>query len=96
MPNKDRAETTIATAENIEIQHRNKPEPVFFPASLLKLGVLSVYTVGLYEIYWFYKNWQLIRARERSNDSPFLRAFFALFFCYSCFARMRRQGSTFE
>lgn len=80
-------------AKTIEIQHRDRPEPVFFPVSLVKLGVLSICTVGLYEIYWFYRNWVLIRARERSSIRPLPRAFFSLIFCYPCFARIGAHGS---
>ena len=60
--------------------------------SLLKLGILSFCTLGLYELYWFYQNWQLIRAREQSSITPVLRAFFAVLFCYSCFRRIREHG----
>lgn len=67
-------------------------QPAFFPVSLLKLTVLSLCSLGLYELYWFYKNWQLIRARERSDVTPFLRAFFAVLFCYACFDRIKSFG----
>jgi hypothetical protein len=61
---------------------------------LLKLTVLSLCTCSLYELYWFYRNWQLIRARDQSNISPALRALFGVFFCYSCFARIRERGAS--
>lgn len=64
----------------------------FFAVSLLKLGVLSICTLGLYELYWFYRNWQLIRSREQTNITPLLRAFFAVLFCYPCFGRIGQQG----
>lgn len=32
------------------------PQPVFFPVSLWKLALMSVCTVGLYQIHWFYWN----------------------------------------
>lgn len=64
-------------------------QPPFFAVSILKLVVMSICTFGLYETYWFYKNWKLIKARERSNIHPVLRAIFSLFYCYACFARVR-------
>ncbi len=64
-------------------------QPPFFAVSVLKLIVLSILTLGIYELYWFYKNWQLIKARERTNISPAPRAVFAIFYCYQCFARIR-------
>ena len=64
-------------------------EPPFFAVSLTKLVIMSACTLSLYEIYWFYRNWQYIRRRERSNISPAPRAIFAVFYCYQCFARVR-------
>lgn len=64
-----------------------------FAVSLFKLAVLSVCTLGLYDLYWFYKNWQIIRAREKSSILPFWRTFFSILFCYACFSRIRDQGS---
>lgn len=63
-------------------------EAPYFAVSASKLAVMSVCTLGFYELYWFYKNWQLIKLRERTNIMPFWRAFFAIFFCYQCFSRI--------
>ena len=41
--------------------------PLFFPVGLTKLAVLSVCTLGLYVIYWFYKSWR--QAPRRSGRS---------------------------
>lgn len=67
--------------------------PLFFPVSLTKFIVLSICTLGLYELYWFYRNWQLIKVREGGRMVPALRAFFAIFFCYACFARIRDSAA---
>jgi hypothetical protein len=68
-------------------------EPPFFAVSLAKLVVMSVCTLSLYEIYWFYRNWKYIKGRERTNISPVPRAIFAVFYCYQCFARVRRYDA---
>lgn len=65
----------------------------FFAVSVWKLGVLSLCTLGVYPIYWFYKNWQLIRDREQSSIIPFWRALFGVLFCYSCFRHIRDHGT---
>jgi hypothetical protein len=67
--------------------------PLFFAVSLLKFAVLSVCTLGIYHLYWFYKNWQLIRVRDQCDISPFWRAFFAMLFCYPCFVRIKLAGA---
>jgi len=66
--------------------------PPFFAVSLWKFAVMSVCTLGLYELYWFYRNWQRVRVREQKGLSPAVRALFALIFCYPCFRRIGRYG----
>lgn len=63
-------------------------EVPFFAVSPLKLVLMSIFTCGLYEIYWFYKNWQIFKLREKENIYPFWRALFAVFFCYSLFSEI--------
>jgi hypothetical protein len=48
-----------------------------------------VCTFGLYELYWFYMNWKIIKERERLDIMPFWRAVFGVFFCYQCFKAVR-------
>lgn len=66
--------------------------PLYFAVSPLKLVVMSVCTFGIYELYWFYKNWVLIKGRDRSDIMPFWRAFFAYFFCYSFFKKVKTSA----
>lgn len=70
--------------------------PMYFPVSLTKLVVMSFCTFGLYEIYWFYKNWSLINQREDKNIMPVLRTFFAGIFCYSLFTRIQETAEEQE
>ena len=67
--------------------------PVFFPVSLTKLLLLSICTLGLYEIYWFYKNWNFVKRREKSDIVPAARSIFAYFFCYSLFRKVAEQSA---
>jgi hypothetical protein len=71
---------------------------VFFPVSITKLVLMSIFTLGLYDIYWFYKNWQVIKEREDRDLMPVWRALFTIFFCYQCFGRIedgaKAQGIT--
>jgi len=38
---------------------------------------MSFMTLGIYEFYWFYRNWSYIRNRDSVSIRPFWRAFFA-------------------
>lgn len=68
----------------------------YFPVSLVKLLVMSVFTFGLYQYYWFYRNWKLIDARDEGGRIPMLRAFFAPFFCYSLFTEIQDTADDLE
>ncbi len=50
---------------------------VYYPISLFKLFFLSLATFGLYQIYWFYRNWAYVKQRDDSAIMPFWRAVFA-------------------
>jgi len=53
-------------------------EPVFFPVGKVKLAVMSLVTFGLYEIYWFYKNWQCVQRLGENVIAPVRAIFYPL------------------
>lgn len=57
----------------------------FFPTSPKKLIVMSLCTFGIYEIFWFYKNWKFLKEKHNLKVSPFARAVFSIFYCHSFF-----------
>lgn len=77
-------------------------QPIFFPVSRFKLFVMSLVTFGLYEVFWFYKNWQLFKAATGYNISPFWRSVFSGIWCYFLFmeikilAKSRRVHANFS
>ncbi|HKT27352.1 DUF4234 domain-containing protein [Dyella sp.] len=73
----------------LPVENKPSAQAPFFAVSPLKLVLMSIFTCGLYELYWFYKNWQSIKLREKENISPFWRAVFGVFFCYSLFDEIR-------
>jgi len=52
----------------------------FYPVSVGKFLLLSIITFGLYPIFWFAKNWRLVKDQEKSNIYPIARAIFGVFF----------------
>lgn len=64
----------------------------FFPVATHKFVVLSLCTLGLYDIYWAYQNWRRIKERTSEDLSPFWRAFWAPLWCFSLFGRIRKQA----
>jgi len=66
--------------------------PCYFTASTFKLSIMSVGTFGLYELYWFYRNWALIKARTGQGISPVWRSAFAPIWAYSCFRHIKNSA----
>ena len=64
-------------------------EAYFFTASTKKLVLLSVFTFGMYKLYWFYKNWRVIREQTGKKIMPFWRTVFCYFWAYSCFKQIK-------
>ena len=62
--------------------------PVFFPVSVRKFLVMSICTFGLYQIYWFYWNWRLLKHREQRRLSAPWRSVLGLIFALPLFRRM--------
>lgn len=69
---------TTATLNEQLMSGMASPAPAaYYPVSRTKFVLLAVLTLGLYEIYWFYKNWAYVRIREQSNIWPLARGIFA-------------------
>jgi hypothetical protein len=78
-----------APTSSVETDVPSTTEVVFFTTSTFKLAVMSICTLGLYELYWFYKNWDFIEERTGQDISPLWRAFFAPLWAYSCFKHIK-------
>lgn len=53
---------------------------------------MSVITLGLYNIVWFYKNFQQIKATSGESMWPVARAIFQLFFTINLFKRIHEAA----
>ena len=85
--------TEIELQSDAEIQLVSTPStPAFFPVSLTKFFLLSLCTLGLYQVYWFYKNWYFVKRREKSDILPALRSLFGVIFCYWLLKRVSEQS----
>jgi len=62
-------------------------DPRWFMVGGVKLAVMIVVTLGFYQIYWFYKQWDRVRDAGE-NVAPAPRSLFSLIFCYSLFRRI--------
>src|SRR5258708_37159984 len=53
---------------------KNSPYPYII--SIPKLIILSTVTFGIYDIYWFYKQWKSFKAERDLKVTPWARALF--------------------
>ena len=53
------------------------PPAVYHPVPVARFVMCSVATFGIYTFYWFYRTWDFVRRRDRSQIWPFWRALFA-------------------
>jgi len=67
-------------------------EAVFFPVSLGKLALMSLGTLGLYQVYWFYKNWKCVQNSGDKVSAP-IRAVFYPLVSYPLFRRVRDRAA---
>jgi hypothetical protein len=58
-------------------------EVAYHHVSPLKFTLLSICSLGLYALFWFFKNWKFVRRRDASNIRPFWRAVFSPLWCYA-------------
>ncbi|MBA2650727.1 MAG: hypothetical protein H0U73_00445 [Tatlockia sp.] len=73
---------------NSAIETNDHDQSPLFTPSTSKLVIMSICTLGLYDIYWFYKNWRVLK-KAGKKCNPFLRALFAPLFAYFCFKEIR-------
>ncbi len=72
------------------------PPTLYFPVSLVKLAVMSFCTLGLYQLYWFSRNWDIIKDRDHSAIKPSWRAILSFFYCYPLLKNIQATAATQE
>lgn len=63
-----------------------------YPMSELKLVVMSICTLGVYEVWWFYRNWKLRRDHRGRDVWPVARGLFCPIFAFSLFEDVREEA----
>lgn len=64
--------------------------PKYFTTPPAKFIAMSICTFGLYEAYWSYKNWRIIKDRDGSKIMPFWRAAFFPLWHYSLLSELNK------
>ena len=58
-------------------------EAAYLYISPFRLIFMSIFSFGIYEIYWIYKNWRYAKERDGLDIMPFWRGWFGIFHCHS-------------
>jgi len=77
------SQETNIISENIEVDkiEINK-------LSVNKFIILSIVTIGLYELWWIYKSWRFFQAKEKSEIMPAIRTVFSIIFLIPLFNKI--------
>ena len=65
--------------------HEGVGEELFYVVAPSKFLIMMVGTLGIYAVYWFYKNWSIIARRRKESLWPVARGIFAVFFTHALF-----------
>ena len=65
----------------------------FFPVSVNKFIAMWFFTIGLYGVYWFYRNFLYIKNTERSNSWPIARGIFMCFWYFPLWKSLKQDQS---
>ncbi len=81
-----------AFIKDFDIEWRN--QVIMHPVSLKKFLILTVATLGTYQIYWFYKNWQWVLTARNEQMWPAVRSFFSGIMNFALFPRIADESQS--
>ncbi|MBT8101315.1 MAG: hypothetical protein KJO82_16280 [Gammaproteobacteria bacterium] len=93
------SESIFAPPEaNVETRPAN--EQAYYVVSPIKFYLLATLTLNIYFVYWFYRNWRLIKQREDNDTWPPMRGLFYIFFTHSLLTdvdeTLKARGITYD
>lgn len=82
---------SIYAPPEADIEIREYAEGEYYVVAPGKFLALTILTLGLYLVYWFYRQWRTIRARDERKIWPVPRGLFYIFFTHSLYADINRK-----
>lgn len=64
-----------------------------FSVAIWKLVLMTLATLGVYQIYWGFRHWDAIRTRTGEKMMPLLRGIFAIFFFRSLVTEVNGEAA---
>lgn len=76
-------DTNPYAAPQADLSLQTQPDAPLYIVSTKKFWVMLIATLGLYQMYWFYRNWKLYKDNTNRDVWPIPRAIFNIFFAHS-------------
>ena len=73
------------------VQKEPSKQARFLETPPLKFALMSFCTLGLYDLYWSYRNWTFVKHRKGSSLWPWARALFYPLWHYSLITELERE-----
>lgn len=77
---------SIYTPPEADIEVKANADGGYYVVAPGKFLALTILTLGLYLIYWFYRQWRSVKERDESSIWPIPRGIFYIFFSHSLFS----------
>ena len=71
--------------------HISKAQSQFYPLGGAKFLIYHFLTLGIYSIYWFYRQWRWVKQRDNSLIMPFWRALFSPLWLYALYQQLKQE-----
>lgn len=84
----------FAPPQTIAAPFQNSADVVeFFTVAPKKMLIMSIGTLGLYLVYWFFRQWKAQQIAHQLNVMPRMRAIFSIFFTHSLLRRVHEAAA---
>lgn len=81
--------TNLNTTSMLNSQHIRTEDRTLL--NLNQFILLSVLSLGLYNIWWMFKTWRFFLQKDQLDIQPAFRAIFSIFFLYGLFERIHNM-----
>ena len=80
---------------DFSLPNNDESKPEYEIVGLYKFFLLSILSLGLYQLWWTYKAWKFFKEKESLDVSPVARAIFAIFFFHSLFEKIKTYANVY-
>lgn len=91
---------SIFAPPEADLETQPTDQQAYYVVGPTKFYLLATLTLNIYFVYWFYRNWRLVKQREQNDSWPPMRGLFYIFFTHSLLAdvdeTLKTRGKTHD